>query len=604
MSEPDKNKNFQDPTDALQAAIEELSLFAQPDVSRLEVGVDGRLIAAQETPLEKIVGLARGYLGQFLSDQVRQKQKKKLEQIKQAILKARDIVQSHSALIEKLEHGNEAQRKLATYALEAIQRYNTVVEQDHSSLSDLYTIYNYERKRLLLDQEIKGHRIELARTVSIKYESHPDTNPAHKMLKELSAALTLGAVKKQYAAINPTHKKSTQFMVDTFRMKSIRMLQTHFMQTSSLSFADVLQLIQQTPIEVEEKGEEGILTMRQLLEVEPGSMILLTGDFKRHTDAKFMTMPILDSFRLSSQVTHSGFPYPSQHIGWALADKWVEAFPLRADQVPLFQQIEQKRKQWAHQLLFDPSTVQKMRRHYKMKREIFDQERTLFLSFHRQLQEILRQGAGLSDEHADVKVILDAFYQEAQEASSAFDVVVQTQQQLADLFFKQPLQVLEEDWLECRLPLLRSGSSENRFKVACQQLKQQQRMTCEQLDLSLPRQAFIHLQGPLLGQAFQSIVLQYQSEKMGFAPPTLNHFERQLQICAFHQLAAFIQECNEDLESLDTAQIKSRLLKSWSQELQLLRVLKEENRPSLSLAIVQELESYFQTRYEDILLSY
>lgn len=603
MSEPDKNKNFQDPTDALQAAIEELSLFTQPEVSRLEVGADGHLIAAQETPLEKVVGLARCYLGQFLFDQARQKQKKKLQQIKQALLKARDIVQSHSALIEKLEQGNEAQRKLATYALKAIQRYNTVVEQDYSSLSDIYTIYNYERKRLLLDQEIKGQRIELARTVSIKYESHPDANPAHKMLKELSAALTLGAVKKQYATINSTHKKSTQFMVDTFRMKSIRMLQTHFMQTSSLSFADVLQLMKQTPIEVEEKSEEGILTMKQLLEVEPGSMILLTGDFKRHADAKFMTMPILDSFRLSSQIIHSGFPYPSQHIGWALADKWVEAFPLRTDQTPLFQQIEQKRKQLAHRLLFDQPTVQKMRRHYRMKREVFDQNRTLFLSFHRQLQEALRQSAGLNDEHDDIQTILDAFYQEAHEAPSAFDIVVQTQQQLSDLFFKQPLQVLEEDWLECRLPLLRSGSTQNRFKIACQQLTQQQQMVCEQLDLSQPRQAFINLQGPLLGKAFQAIALQYQSEKMGFAPPVLSSFERQLQICAFHQLSTFIQECEEDIESLDAIQIKNRLLKSWFQELQLLRLLKEDDDVTLSLAIVYELASYFQARYKDILLS-
>lgn len=595
----EQDNKFQDPTDTLQAAIEELSLFTQPEVSRLEVGADGRLIAAQETPLEKVVGLARCYLGPLLSDQARQKQKKKLNQIKQAILKARDIVQSHSALIEKLEQGNEAQRKLATYALRAIQRYNAVVEQDNSAWSDNYTIYNYERKHLLLDQEIKGHRIELLRTVSVKYDSHPDANPAHKMLKELSAALTVGAVKKQYAAINSTHKKSTQFMMDTFRMKSIRMLQTHSTQYNSLSFAEVLQLIKQTPIEIEESDEEDVLTMKQLLEVEPGSMILLTGCFKQHADSKFMTMPILDSFRLSSQATHSGFPYPSQYIGWALADKWIEAFPLRADQTPLFQQTEQKRKQLAHQLLFDQTLMQKMRRHYKIKREIFDQHRALFLSFHRQLQEILRQEVDLNEEKAGVQSILDAFYQEAQEAPSAFDMVVQAQQQISNLFIKQPLQTLEEDWLECKLPLLRSGSPENRFKVACQRLEQQRQAAYEHLDLSRPKHAFIHLQGPLLGKAFQAVALQYQSEKMGFTPPLLSPFERQLQVCAFHQFLAFIQECEEDLDTLDSIQIKSHLLKNWSQELQFLRT----SNSSLSSAVVQELEVYFKTRADDIFLS-
>lgn len=115
-----QKKAFQDPTAVLQAAIEELEVFTQPDASRLEVNKEGRLVAAQETRLERVVGLARSYLGPLLSGQVRQEQEKKLSQLKQALLQARDIIQTHSPLIEKFKQGDDSQRKLADCALTAL----------------------------------------------------------------------------------------------------------------------------------------------------------------------------------------------------------------------------------------------------------------------------------------------------------------------------------------------------------------------------------------------------------------------------------------------------------------------------------------------------
>ena len=54
-------------------------------------------------PLERVMSLAHCYIGPLLSDQVKQKQEKKLKKIKQEILHARDILKSHSSLIEKLK---------------------------------------------------------------------------------------------------------------------------------------------------------------------------------------------------------------------------------------------------------------------------------------------------------------------------------------------------------------------------------------------------------------------------------------------------------------------------------------------------------------------
>ncbi len=585
-------KESQDPKTLLQKAIEELDAFTHSEASRLEVGENGRLVASKETHLERVVGLARCYIGPLFSDQARQKQEKKLGDIKRAILQARDIIQSHSGLIEKFKEGDEAQRKLAENALLAIQRYNNIVAQGSSNGTIKYDVYNYERHRLLLDQEIKGQPIQLPHAVSVKYDSHPDSHPAHKMLKELSQSL-LFSHQKLNTVISSTHKKTIQFMIDTFHMKAIRMMQSHLSHLNSM--AEIVPLVKQTPLEIDEESDVDLITMRQLLEVGPGFFILVTGCFKRNlSDPQFMTMPILDSFRLSFQLTHSGFPYPSQHTSWALADKWVEAYPLRADQVPLFQQIDQRKKVLTQQLLFDQVFIQKARCYAKFKRDVFDQHRDFFLPLHHQLQKLLKQYL-CNDEGQDF--VLETFYNEVSRAPSAFDILVQTQQQLLDLFIKQPIKALEEEWLGAEATLLRIGTPQEKFQAACQKLEHYRLQAREALTLGNWHHAYLMQQGNLLGKAFQSIGLQYQSEKMGFSPPLLNDFERKLQACAFQQLLEFMDECENRLGIQDTNQMKDHLAASWMRDLQLLSNSNVEEENSLPVAIINELEVYFNSRF-------
>lgn len=581
MRDMQQKEVFQDPKVILQTAIEELKVFTQSAASRLEVGEDGRLVEAKESRLERIVGLARCYIGPLFSDALRQEQEKRLLEVKKAILKARDIIQSHSALIEKFKEGDEAQRKLAESALLTIQHYNAIVAQDSFDKKK----YNYERKCLLSDQEIKGQKIELPHVISVQYNSHPDSHPAHKMLKELSQALHKGAHKKTFSAL--THQESLQVMIDAFHTKAIMMIEEHLKKSK----AEIVPLVKQNTPDIDEESQPDVITMRQLIEVDAGSVICVTGCFNR-IHSKFMIMPIKDSFRLSFQFTHTGFPYPSQHTGWALADKWIDASPLRMDQTPLFQKVNERRNRLAHQLLFDQTFIQKARRHFKMKRDVFDQNRHIFLPLYRQLQQALQQGApnGMNQS------LLEAFYQELERAPSAFDLLAQTQQQVVHLFIKQPMKALQDEWLEAEKTPLRIGLPQERFQAASQRLEQHGQQAQKQLDCSQSLHAYILEQGLLLSKAFQSVGLQYQSEKMGFSPPLLNDFERKLQACAFQQLLAFLDECEQRIDSVDPAQIKSDLLIAWSKDLHFLESNNEEDH-ALSLAIVNELERYFTSRF-------
>lgn len=589
MSEKNK-KSKHDPKVILQTAIEELDLFTQYEASRLEIGDNGRLVASKESPLKKIVGLARSLIGPIFSEHKRKKQAKKLEELKQAILNARDIIQSHSALIIKFKEGDDAQRKLADYALAAIQRYNTVVSEQNQSSTANYDVYNYERQRLLSDQEIKGQPIELPHTLAVKFDSHPDAHPAHKMFKEMRQRAFFNTVKKTPISVSPTHKKTLQFMIDTFHMKAIRMMQTHLSPQNSL--AEIVAMVKETPLEIDDESNADVIAMQQLLEVCPGFFIFVSGCFKRNSsDPKFLTLPILDSFRLSFQLSHSGYPYPSQHTGWALADKWVEAYPLRADQVPLFQKIDQRRKRLSQQLIHDQTIIQKVRRRAKLKREVFDQNRYLFLPLCRQLHQSISNAANGEEQ------IIEAFFKELEQASSPFDLLVHVQQKIQNVFVLQPIKALEDEWLESETTLLRIGSPPEKFHAACERLHYYRQIEQENLNSSEPHYAFLNQQGGVLGQAFQTIGLQYQSEKMGFSPPLLSDFERKLQLCAFQQLLSFIEECENKLDINEPDLIKQQLLEGWTKELEVLYSSSIEEKQSLSLAIIEELENYFNSRF-------
>lgn len=585
------SKISQHPKVVLEKAIEALEEFTQLQASRLELKEDGSLVASKNSRLERVISLARCYIAPLFSDQVRKEQQKKLQELKNAVLRARDHIKSHSALIEKYQKGDEAQRKLAALALVAIERYNAIVAEDalSNSKSDPY---NYERHQLLLDGEIKGQQIELPVTYMKSYDSHPHqdshSHTANKVLNELKDTFFIGAKNKTNSSISSTHKKEMQCMIDTFQIKAIRLIEAHLKK----SFAEIVPLVKKSIPEIVEGNNSDQIGMRQLIEVDAGSFILVTGCFQQsaaHSQIISMPLPIADSFRLCFQLTHTGFPYPSQHTGWALADEWIEASPLRLDQTPLFQKINQRRKCLVQRLLTDHSFIQKMDEHFKIKREVFDQNRHFFIPLHCQITQTLQRS---NVNHDKSSLSLDSFYQQAMNAPSAFDFLTQIQQQILERFIKQPIKELEGEWLEAESTLLRSGSAQEKFQAAILKFEQIR----EQLKSDHFSQDYLVQQGCLLGRAFQSVGLQYQSEKMGFKPPLLNDFERKLQACAFQQLLTFLDECEQRIDVCDPEQIKRDLLYAWSKDLQLLESGNEEGFDSV-FAIVNELECYFNSRF-------
>lgn len=589
------SNNSYDPTSVLQAAIEQIEVFTKQDAASLEVEQDGKLIAIKAQGLERIIGLARSFIGPLFSGQVRQEQQEKLQQIKKGLLDARDNLQRHTLLIEKLKEGDFAQRKLAERALEAINRYNLVVLQTPKVSKDSHEVFNYERNQLLLDEEIKGKEIRLLHTVSIKYTSDPNSDLAQKTLKGFTESFLLGEVQKRCSTISSTYKKSTQVMVDAFRMKARRHIQSHLQQFQYSSLEEVLQLIKNTSIEIEDDKRPELILVRQVLELAPGSVLILTGSFKKAgNDSKLMSIPILDDFHFTHHTIQTGFPYASQHTGWTLIDQFIEAEPLRLEHVPLFSSLDKRKKEMAQKLLFDPTYIAKAKKIFKNNKKTFDAYAPEFIQFHRDLHEAILKAASILPT-AEINAILDDFYHWVSSSSSPFETLNRFQQELLNHFISNPAQKLQEEWLKAESSL-RRGTYHEKLQVATALLQEEREQALARLDPHLPADQFMKLFGALLGSVGQSITLQYMSEKIGFAPPMLSDFEQIMQACTFQQALTFLDEL-EDTKEKTAEELLAGLQAKWCADIAIFKAENIEMIGTVIADLTEELEVYFNSRF-------
>lgn len=583
---PNAQKEFSvaAPPSILQTALEQIEVFAKQGAGCLEVQEDGKLIATSISGLDKIKGIVRSFVSPIFSEKIRVCQHKKINQIKEELLNARDIIQSHSLLIEKLKEGDSYEQKWAHWALESIKSYNAVVSA-HQIHND--QAFNFDRQQVLLDEEIKGKEITLPHVVSIKFDSNPNSFTIQQTLKELSQIL---GETKTFCTLASKPKKMDQVMFDAFRMKGIRRIQQHWPGEQSL--VEIMPLIQRTPISYVE-GSTDTVSMKQVLEILPGSIMILTGNFKKQTStSKFMGIPILEDFHLSFQFTQTGFPYPSQHLSWALSNAVVNAQPLRYEQVPVFIEIDQKKKKLAQSLLYNHDHMQRVKLISEKSRKHADKNIFDWIDWHKKLQIAILKASEVFFEEA----ILEAFYAFVLTTDGPFDTLSLVQEKICELFFEQPTKKLQEDWLSGS-SFLREGSPQDKFKKATEILKHEHNKELRSLEQEKnPVHAFMYLMGNTLGPAVQSIILQYMSEKMSFVPPMLSDFERKVQTSAFQQLLTFLETIEKNVFAESVEEINSLLLDRFKKDIAIFTT-NELDALGLAYDLTQELEAYFNSRF-------
>lgn len=260
--------------ETLQTAIQDLRTFILPDGSRLKVDRNGHLSAEKETSSERIVSLVRSLIAPLFPERIERKKNQELERLKKAILDARKIV-CNSTLLERLKTGTPYQCKLASDALSVIELYNATITEKHS------TRHNDDQAVLLSDPEI-GVKIDL-------FPGEAERHPAQNAIETLSKSLSINASCDLSGAV---HRNTDRFMIDSFKMKALRLIGT---RSEISNPADFLRLIRQIPVEkIQDSENPSKIRMRQLLEIQNTS-VTITGTFNvniESNNSEIMSMPM------------------------------------------------------------------------------------------------------------------------------------------------------------------------------------------------------------------------------------------------------------------------------------------------------------------------
>lgn len=214
-----------------------------------------------------------------------------------------------------------------------------------------------------------------------------------------------------------TTPQITNREADAFRMKAISLMNNNEVHFPSI--AEAMNILRESPIyfTVSQDEAEGrvsassIISLQQTLTPFPGETIILKGSFKRDPQSLTISTPITNSFQLSSASKQTGFPYPIQHTGWALANCLIPKEPHRLENLKEVREILTKKSTVAESLLKKEEFHEKAKQLLKLKEEASLKHQRTLLSLHKSLcqaflsaapKSVLPEGAG--------KVILSYFH--------------------------------------------------------------------------------------------------------------------------------------------------------------------------------------------------
>ncbi len=612
----------EDPTTDLRDAIQKLEIFALqnesepiPHVGHFE---DNSLIPVTKTPLQRTIDLARCFIAATFSDKAREENDKKRFIIHDELLQAIDVVKSQYLLIEKLKKGNPSEQKLASCATLTIQRYNAIIDQAKripTSLRERMVRLAYQHSGLSLEEGL--NKIDLPQTAEIELGS-PLKNRfetvSNKMFRDRFHSHFLPSSSKKIASLMQQREISNDEAIskreaDAFRMKAISLLNHHGIPFSSVS--DALNSIRTAPIHVHPSIENAfpfsVLSLFQTLTPFPGEIIELQGSFKRDPKSRERSIPIPESFHLFSKSIQTGFPHPSQHTGWALADQLIPLCPHRLDQLPLFVSLYQRKKETAQALLPQGRLINIAKNLHKLKKEAFQKNADNFIHLHGNFIKAIVKSAPLEIIPGGTERAVDQFYQILKHHPCSFHLLTETNQAIIEHFIAQPYKKLQEVWLERSHPNLANKdpqkSCQGALEILCQEINlnasQKIAIQFDQSDDSFIQNTleYILCIGKLIGKSSCAIILQQLSEGMGLAPPMLTEFEQKVQCSVYKQLQEFIDQLNAYTSLKDMNDIGTVLQRQIESDTAIFESPSCDEIIAPSLEIVQELEVYFNSRY-------
>jgi hypothetical protein len=391
--------------------------------------------------------------------------------------------------------------------------------------------------------------------------------------------------------------KVSQREEDVFRMKAITLIQNH----SSLfpSIQKALASLKEAPIYTVDSSNtkfnnlmtNSIITLEQKLTPFPGETIVLKGAFIRSSNALTPTIPIRDSFELSMKSEQTGFPHPSQYIGWSLSDALIPLQSHGQKQIKSIFNLLKKKETISNELQLQ--SLSAVAKKILGKREACVNDHREEFLFLQEKFSIALIKAALKDISSLNLQFISQFFVWLQSQPSVYSLLSNTYFLINENFVLLPFKKLLQVWLDQRCNL--SNELKITFLEARAILESAREETLKVFTSvkNKPKLMFdyIMIMGSLIGPASDRIILQHLSEIMKFPPPFLTGFEKKLQSAAYKQLELFISELtNKNSEGISFTEIKKLL----ELDIELFE------QPNFISNIIEELEPHYFSRFTDL----
>lgn len=403
----------------------------------------------------------------------------------------------------------------------------------------------------------------LKKTISLQPPSH------QKKLEQVSTILTQALLKQEE---------------DAFRMKAITLIKKKGIIFPSIE--EALKTIRETPIYTSTPiSASSILVLSQTLTPFPGETLILKGSFKRTPKGPLPSTPISDSFELSTKSIQTGFPYPSQHTGWALSDALIPLHPHQIEELPLLDKLFTKKETIAN-AFFDQKPLKKHAQALiRLKEKAVQEQPDSFINLHQQLCFSILSAAPKHLVSSTASGSIIAFYEWIAMQPSPYMESSKWWREFIYQFLTLPFETLQESWIEQKNLDLLNEDPKLSLATAKEILRDDLKNRMISQETPEVVQNFYHSLKPILAVSAQNLFLQSVSEVIEFHPPQLSCFEKKLQSLAFTQLQDYIAELENPLPENPLGKIQRTL----TCEIELL------NTQETYHSLVSKLEEYYLT---------
>lgn len=613
--EEEPSKSQADRIAALQEAIRNLERFNLsnknsdvPNIQQLDIK-EGELITVASSGLKKTIDL---FASVFTKDPEMSRRRLKVEQ---KLFDSIAYLKTHWRVIDKLKDGDDEEQKIASWALETIHEYNTLIKKSDAESPNLVNkVFKtiYEHSGLAVGAGLSKNRIEPPKDMSVYFHT------SQKKIRSDSSDSTMHKIASFLQMHGMLVCMPTTMEIDFFHMKSITLAKSSRLPETLSRY--LMQWMRKIPIESvmtknEEESAEGrstsVIHLKQTLTPFPGEEITIEGKFRRDPLSSVPSIPIHESFHVTTKATQTGFPHPSQHDGWAMTKDLLAENPNRIDLIPQAHALIEEMSSISQELLPQGSLNEKAKHLLLLKKEAFADHLEEFLELHHFLNFSMIEASHypfiLEGIEIDASGTLDRFFEILSHHSTPYETLSRCYQQVNALFIEGPYEELKREWIDVANPSLWEGTPKERFQNASNIFRLHQENTCQLLIQELNKAenemekatiAWIIVIGGILGQAGRNILLQHLSEKIGYAPPLLNNFERIIQRCTYRHLLAFLKELNHAQTSEPKiGEVYATLLDHLQHEISLFQGEKEEAPHDESQKIVEELEIYYNSQH-------